>query len=464
MIKKNDVIELNIESITNLGFGVARKDGLVIFISDAVTGDVVLSHIIKVSSSYAVGRVEKYIKKSSLRTESRCCVSGCQSCAYKHLLYEEELKLKKADIESAFSKSGLANIKVNEVIPSPLLHGYRNKAQYPVSMDKDGNYIIGFYAPKSHRVKEAKNCPLAPVVFREILETLSCFFKENNISVYDEKSGTGLIRHIYLRRAEVGGEILLTIVINGNELPHSEELVEILNDKFPDIVGILLNINNKDTNVVLGDKFILLSGRDYIYDTLAGVRLKITAPAFYQVNRRAAEILYAKAKELAKPTKEDILLDLYCGTGSIGLCMANEVKELIGIEISDSAVECATHNAKEMGIENAHFFTGDAAVTEKLLDNAKASLGKDILPSIIILDPPRAGCDERLIRFVAKLNPKRVVYISCNPSTLARDAAIFKELGYESSDVTGVDLFPGTGHVESVVCLTRRLDNELPMA
>ena len=262
----------------------------------------------------------------------------------------------------------------------------------------------------------------------------------------------------------MSAEVLLTIIINGSSLPHEDELVSVMTGLFPDIVGILVNENTADTNVILGEKFRTVFGRDYIYDTLAGVKLKITAPSFYQVNHGAAELLYKKAAELALPTKDDVLLDLYCGAGSIGLSMADSVGELVGIEIIESAVLCARENAKDNGIKNAKFYTGDAKNTERLLDNAERELGRKISPTIVVLDPPRAGCDEGLIRYVASLSPKRVVYISCNPTTLARDCAVFQNLGYTCDKVTAVDLFPMTGHVESVVCLTRTFDNELPMA
>lgn len=455
-MKKNDIIELKINSITNLGFGVGRHEGLVVFVSGAVTDDVILAKIIKVTSSYAVGRVEKFIEKSEVRVDGRCGVSACSSCAYKCISYEYEKKLKLADVKSAFSKAGLQDVKITELIPSPKTVSYRNKAQYPIGRDKNGGYVIGFFAPKSHRVTEARACPLAPPAFSEILDTLAQFFDRHSISVYDEVSGKGLLRHVYLRRGEVSGEILLTLVINGTSLPCENELVDVITEAFPKVVGILINENTEDTNVILGKKFKTIFGRDYIYDTLAGVKLKITAPSFYQVNHGAAELLYKKARELAVPTRNDVLLDLYCGAGSIGLSMADSVEELIGIEIIDSAVLCARENAKDNGILNAKFYTGDAKNTEKLLDNAERELGKKIEPTIVVLDPPRAGCDEALIKYVASLSPKRIVYISCNPTTLARDCALFSELGYACGEVTAVDLFPTTGHVETIVCLCKQ--------
>ncbi len=458
-LKKNDIFNLEIFDITNLGFGVGKHDGEVIFVSGTVPGDVILAKIIKVCASYAVARVEKFEKMSELRTYNRCQNEACKSCAYKSLDYGYEQGLKAEAVRQVFKKSGLDDVKVMPLVASPKEKEYRNKAQYPITKGNDGRYIIGFFAPKSHRVTEAADCPLAPRVFCEILELLRSFFVEKEISVYDEKSGEGLLRHIYLRRGEVSGEVLLTLVVNGDSLPYSDELVARISVKAPDVVGILLNVNKKNTNVILGEKFITLFGRDYIFDTLGGVRLKITAPSFYQVNHSAAELLYAKAKELASPTKDDLVLDLYCGAGSIGLSMADVAGEIIGIEIIESAVECAKFNAENNGIKNASFYAGDASEAARLLAPAEAERGKKIKPDIVILDPPRAGTTPELIKHIASLSPKRVVYISCNPQTLARDMVIFKELGYIGSEVTPFDLFPMTGHIESVVCLTQRGSN-----
>ena len=455
MLKKNDTLTIEIVDLTNLGFGVGRHAGQVVFVSDTVVGDIAEVKIIKVNKSYAVARLEKLITPSKMRIDARCQISGCKSCTYRLISYEDELRLKCDSVRAAFRREGLSDVSVLDTLPSPAECEYRNKAQYPIAKNKDGEYVIGFFAPKSHRVTEARRCPLAPRVFGDILDLLARFFKDYDLSVYDETSGKGLLRHVYLRRGEVSGEILLTLVINGDSIPKESELVHRVCEAFPDVVGILINTNDKDTNVVLGDTYRTLYGRDHIFDTLAGVRLKIAAPAFYQVNRSAAELLYARARELAAPKKSDLLLDLYCGAGSIGLSMAEDCRELIGIEIVESAVKCATENAAANGIKNASFFVGDAADCEKLLLRAEENLGKKISPDVIILDPPRAGCDEKLINYVARLAPKRIVYVSCNPATLARDARLFSSLGYSVGEVSTVDLFPMTGHVESVVCLTR---------
>jgi len=458
-LRKNDIIDAEIIDITNLGFGVCRVEGRVIFVSGSVPGDLCRVRIIKDGGSYLIGKVEEFIKKSERRCEGRCDNPKCQSCAYKSLSYADELAIKEESVRQIFKKAGLPEVKVMPIVGSPTERGYRNKAQYPVSRDKNGNYIIGFYAPKSHRVTEAADCPLAPELFPEILEALRGFFARHDLSVYDEVTGEGLIRHIYLRRGEVSGEVLLTLVINGGSLPHGEELVSEIKEKFPEVVGILLNINRENTNIILGDAWRTLYGRDYIFDTLGGVTLKLTAPSFYQVNRQAADLLYAKAKELAKPTREDVLLDLYCGAGSIGLSMADECGEVIGIEIVESAVECATYNAEINHIQNASFYAGDASEAKRILEPAEKKRGERISPDIVVFDPPRGGTTAELIEHIAGLAPRKVVYISCNPATLARDMVLFKNHGYVGEKVTPFDLFPLTGHVESVVCLERRLDN-----
>ena len=456
--KKNQTVTVEINDITDLGFGVGRVDGIVVFVSDTVPGDVCEVKLIKVNSTYLVGRAEKYITRSDKRVCTRCSERACKSCAYKNISYEYEANLKEEGVRRLFSTSALEGIVTAPVTVSPAETRYRNKAQYPIAL-VDGKHRVGFFAPKSHRVTPIADCPLTPEIFSDVTDELLAFFDERGISVYDEETGKGLLRHIYLRRGEVSGELLVTVVVNGREIPAEREMAKRICEKFPSVVGILVNVNCENTNVVLGDEYRTLAGRDYIYDTLSGVRLKITAPSFYQVNHGSAELLYAKAKELARPEKTDTLLDLFCGAGSIGLSMADSVGELIGIEIVDSAVECARENARASGIENAHFFTGDATETERLLANAERELGRKITPDVIVLDPPRAGCDERLIRFVSTLDAKRIVYISCNPKTLARDVVLFRELGYDTDTVYPFDLFPMTGHVESVVCLTRH--NEL---
>ena len=456
-LKKNQVITLKIEDITNLGFGVGRYGGEVVFVSDTVPLDEVECTVIKPYKSYSIAKPKRYISYSPDRSDDRCGIGGCRACSYKHLSYERELLIKKNMVSAAFCKVGLAGTTVLDVIPSPSSTAYRNKAQYPIAKNAKGEYVIGFFAPKSHRVADAVDCPLTPPRFAEILRALKDFFAYHSLSVYDEESGVGLLRHIYLRRGEVSGEILLTLVINGKTVPAEGELCEKITRQFPEVCGILINENTEKTNVILGEKFRTLFGRDYIIDTLAGVKLKVTAASFYQVNHAAAEILYKKARELCELSGDELLLDLYCGAGSIGLSMLDGARELCGIEIVESAVECATYNAALNGFDNAKFYSGDASCAERILERAEEIRGEKIKPDIVILDPPRGGSTKELLSFVAGLAPKKIVYISCNPETLARDCVTLIECGYGMSAVTPVDLFPMTGHVESVVCLTRQI-------
>ena len=456
MLKKNSIIELEINDITNLGFGVGKHEALVVFVAACVPGDFIKCKIIKLTASYAVGKLEALIRPSDKRCEERCHSSLCHACPYKNLSYEYELSRKTASVEATFKKTGLSEIKVMPTDPSPMPTHYRNKVQLPVSKDTKGNYVIGFYAPKTHRVVPAIECPLIKRGFSDILYTLKSIFEQTQISVYSEETKKGLLRHIYLRANDDFSEVLLTLVLNGNRLTGEEIFKKTLAEKHPEIRGFLINSNTKDTNVILGDEYKLIYGKNYITDTLAGIKLEISAPSFYQVNHSSCELIYKIARKLANLRKSDTLLDLYCGIGSIGLSMANDCFELIGIEIVPDAVMRAERNANLNNIKNAHFYTSDAKDTEKILEKAEMALGKKINPDVIILDPPRAGVDKILIEFTSSLSPRKIIYVSCNPSTLARDLVYFKELGYTTDTVYPVDMFPLTGHVESLVCLTRQ--------
>ena len=451
--RKNEIYTVLVEDLTDLGFGVAHIDGAAVFIADAVMGDLVRVKLIKVNSSYLVARVEEFLEYSPERYGR--CPERCSACAYRNISYSRECELKEEGVRRLFASDMQGSIKTATITPSPREIRYRNKAQYPV-IKKDGKFAVGFFAPKSHRVIPIEDCPLTPGVFSEICSELADTFTRLGLSAYDEEMGTGLIRHIYLRQGEVTGEILLTLVVTSFDFPEAESIAREISSRHPEIVGVLLNKNSDNTNVVLGDEWCTLVGRDHIFDILSGVRLKIAAPAFYQVNHGAAELLYTKARELAELRPTDTLLDIYCGAGSIGLSMADKVAELVGIEIVPSAVECAKENAKASGISNARFYVGDAKGTEHLLSFAERDLGHKLLPDVIILDPPRAGCAEELISLSATLNPRKIVYISCNPKTLARDLLVFKQFGYVADTVYPFDLFPMTGHVESLVCLQRQ--------
>ena len=455
-VKKNETYELTITDLNNLGYGVGRIGDLVVFVSGAVDGDRVTVKIIKIAKNYAVGRLEKILSPSPHRLSSPdpCPARGCGGCAYRAITYAHELELKRGSVLAAFRRAGLPNARVAPVLATGKTAGYRNKAQYPVTGTSD-EPVIGFFAPKSHRVTDARKCPLQPPLFGEILDEIAREIKQYKIAPYDEKTHTGLLRHIYLRASKDEKEVLLTFVLNGDAMPHADEVVRDLTDRFPALVGIGINVNREKTNVICGDEFKTLWGKDGITDALAGVELSFSAASFYQVNRDAAELLYGKAKEIAEFSGDETLLDLFCGVGSIGLSMADAVREVVGIEIVPDAVRCANENAKRNGIKNAAFFAGDATDTEKLLAGAEKALGKELRPDAVILDPPRKGCDEKLLSFLTNRGIPKIVYISCNPETLARDVAFLTKKGYGFSAVTPVDLFPRTGHVECVVRLTK---------
>ncbi len=460
-MKKNELITLQIEEINNLGCGVAHlknpdgSAGQVVFVRDAVTGDLLDARIIKVNKSYLVARIERLITPSPLRCTPDCKAKGCGGCVYRHIGYEHECKLKHDYVVNAFRKAGLADVKVEPVRHTNELTGYRNKAQYPVQNGRNG-MEVGFFASGTHRIVPAEDCRLQPPIFAEITAFLCNFADKNGIRAYEEETRKGLLRHIYLRIGAKTGEIMVCLVLNGDRLPSEEKLVTELSARFPKVTSLMINVNREATNVVLGKDYRLLFGRDWIEDQLCGLSFRISAGAFYQVNHDACELLYGIAKEKAALTGNETLLDLYCGIGTIGLSMSDQAKRVIGIEIVDEAVKCAAENAKRNSIALAAFYCGDASDAKKLLAAAEEAEGVlDPKHTTVILDPPRKGSTPDLIGYLSDRGFDRVVYISCNPDTLARDCALFRSLGYTVGTVTPVDLFPRTGHVETVVLLSR---------
>jgi len=453
MLAKNSIFKTKVTDINNLGYGVARIDGRVVFINGAVTGDEVEAKIIKVNKDYYVAKLLNVISKSDIRRDSDCPVFlRCGGCTYKHIKYEFENKIKENTVASAFKKAGL-NVPVFPITTPSDTSRYRNKAQYPFSLQK-GRIVCGFFSNKTHSVTDHEDCLIQPEIFSKIKADTVRFMEEHGVSVYDEVTKKGLLRHLYLRRAAKSGEIMYCLVINGDTLKEKDALISFLTSKYPKIKSIVLNINKNDTNVIVSDKTVLLWGSEHIKDVFCGLSINISPLSFYQVNTETAELMCKKAALLADLKKDDTLLDVYCGIGTISLSMAKSVKRILGIEIVDDAVKNARENAKNNGIENADFFVGDAKNIKEILKN------ENIASPVVILDPPRKGCDPSLINYVCDANPDRVIYISCNPDTLARDTALFCEKGYTVKDgVYPFDMFPFSGHVESVVCLTRRLDN-----
>ena len=448
---KEQIIELDITDLNNLGNGVGRCDGQVVFVRGAVSGDRVRAKVIKVNKSFAVARLEEIITPSPDRIDGFCSSPlSCGGCVYRHISYERELELKRGYISAEFAKAGLPEVNILPVLSTGDVRGYRNKAQYPVAKGKDGIFA-GFYASKTHKVIPAEECAIQSPEFAPILRFVCEFADRHGWSVYDEESRRGLLRHIYLRVGKKTGEIMLCLVLNGSALPDEEAFAREVTARFPEIVSLMINENTEDTNVVLGRKYRTLCGKGGIEDELCGLKFFISPDSFYQVNRDGAELLYSKARELADLRGGEILMDLYCGTGTIGLSMAKGAKRLVGIEIVQSAVECAKDNAERNGITNARFVCADAGNKEVILEAAGGTR-----PDVVIIDPPRKGSTRELVDCLADLGVPRIVYVSCGADTLARDCKWFSERGYEIGDVQPVDMFPRTGHVESVVCLERR--------
>ncbi len=456
-MNKGQIITLSITDLNNLGCGVGRleDDGRVVFVKGAVTGDVVRAEIIKVNKSYGVARLTEVVTPSPHRAEERFCDAplACGGCTYRQITYDHELILKGEYVASAFRKAGLSDVKILPTLSTGRTEGYRNKGQYPLAKTKNG-VRAGFYASGTHSIIPSVACRIQSPKFAPIVEWICHYADAEKLSVYREETGEGLLRHIYLRVGEATGEIMVCLVINGEKLPKADSFAKALTEAFPEVVSVLLNVNRENTNVVLGKKFITLLGKDYIEDVLCGLTFRISPDSFYQVNREGAELLYGKAAELASLTGKELLMDLYCGTGTIGLSMAKRAERLIGVEIVENAVSCARENAARGGVTNAEFCAGDASSAELIL-----SLTGGRCPDVVVIDPPRKGSTKELVDCLATLGVPRVVYVSCNPDTLARDCVWFREAGYDIGEVQPVDLFPRTGHVESVVCLKRRLDN-----
>ncbi len=450
MLKKNDKIRLEIVDCAATGSGIGRHDGMAVFVNATAPGDVIDAHIIKAKPNYAVAKIENIIEASPMRKQPECPVFlRCGGCVFDHITYEAQAKIKANQVAENLKRIGGLDIVPEPIIAAESTCRYRNKAQYPLEM-KDGKLNIGFFSQHSHRVIDCRDCLLAPEEFADILGIFDEYIKKNNVKIYDETAHKGLLRHIYLRKAEMTGEIMVCPVINGNRLPDEEGLVQTLTQKIEGIKSICVNTNTEKTNVILGKKTRTLWGEDCITDILCGLKFRISPLSFYQVNRTQAQKLYEKAAEYAALTGNETVLDLYCGAGTIGLSMAKKAKKIIGVEIVPEAIEDAKINARLNSIDNAEFLCGDASVAAKELQS------RGIKPDVLILDPPRKGCAPELVETAVKMAPDRIVYVSCDSATLARDCALFAKLGYTAVNATPVDMFPRTAHIECVVQLSQR--------
>jgi len=448
-LAKNEKIPLNITAVTMEGSGVGHYEGMAVFVPNTTAGDEITAHIVKVKSNYAFARLDELLAASPDRIEPDCPVFlQCGGCAFRHITYEAELKIKQNHVKDTLKRIGHIDIEPEPIIGASSPEHYRNKAQYPV--EKNGDALkIGFYAAHSHRVVDCRSCLLQPVEFDGILEVFDKWILRYGIPLYNAENRTGLLRHIYIRRAEQTGEIMVCAVINGRDFMFERELISALIEKEPNIKSIVINKNKADTNVILGEKCKSIWGQDYITDELCGLKFQISPLSFYQVNPEGAKLLYEKAAEYAALTGKETVLDLYCGAGSIGLTMAAKAKEIVGVEIVPRAVEDAKINAQINHIKNARFICGDASEAAQILEQEGTK------PDVVVLDPPRKGCAAELLQTIAKMEPGKIVYVSCDPATLARDCAVLGDLGYKVQKVAPVDMFPRTGHSEVVVSLRR---------
>lgn len=446
-LAKNQEHIVAIEGYGEGGMGVARIDGRVVFVHGALRGETCRVLILKTLKSVAFAKVLEVIEPSGARVESDCpYFPRCGGCTYRHMSYEEELRLKKQRVQDNLARIGGSAVVVEEILGAADTLRYRNKAQYPVS--KDGR--VGFYRARTHEVIECEQCLLVKSEAEAAAEALREYMRRCRVAGYDEKTGRGLVRHLYVR-SNAAGESLVCVLVNGDKLPQEETLVALLRGACPKCRGIVLGTNTKKGNVILGDRYRTLWGEDRLEDTLCGKRFLLSVPSFYQVNRAQAERLYAKAIEFADLTGQETVLDLYCGAGTITLALSDHAKKVLGAEIVPEAIDDARENAVRNEVKNVEFFCGDAS------DVAKKLAQEHLRPDVITVDPPRKGLAPDVVESIAEMQPERVVYVSCDSATMARDVKRFAELGYTATRAAAVDMFPRADHIETV-CLLSKLN------
>ncbi len=452
--QKNDLVTLKITDMGNDGEGIGKVDGYTLFVKDAVIGDTIQAKITKAKKNYGYARLMEVLEPSPHRAEPLCAFARqCGGCQLQAMTYEEQLRFKADKVKNHLERIG--GLEYAEELMEPIIRmenpfRYRNKAQFPVGSDKEGNIVTGFYAGRTHSIINNRNCLLGVELNEEILNRVINYMKENRVQPYDEKTGKGLVRHILIRYGFASKQVMVCLIINGKRLPASDRLVESLR-QLPGMTSITYNINRQQTNVILGDEVKLLWGQTYITDSIGDIQYQISPLSFYQVNPVQTRNMYEKAMEYAQLTGEETVWDLYCGIGTISLFLAQKAKQVYGVEIVPQAIDDAKRNAKLNGIENAEFYVGKA---EEVLPEKYKSEG--IYADVIVVDPPRKGCDEVLLDTLVKMAPKRVVYVSCDSATLARDVKYLGENGYQVEKICPVDNFPETLHVETVCLLSNR--------
>ncbi len=447
MLEKNKQYEAVVTDYTAEGQGVARVEGCAVFLPNAIAGEKYLIRIEKAAKTWAAGKIVEILEKSPHRVNRECPVAKlCGGCDFWHMDYAEEQRLKAARVTATLNRMGGEQLEEVPILAAPTCYGYRNKAQYPVS-SKKGRAYAGFFKAGTHQVVENDRCLILPEESDAVRKTVIDYVNQYRITVYDEQTQKGLLRHIYVRRGAVSGQVLVCLAVNGRKLPHTGARIARL-QKIPSFTTLVLSVNTKPGNRVLGEEMLTLYGPGYIEDTLCGLTFRLSPHSFYQVNHQQAQRLYEAAIAAAEITKNDLVLDLYCGVGTITLAMAKAAGRVIGVEVVEQAVEDARENARRNGIENAEFFCGDAGQAALSLEM------QGVKPDVAVVDPPRKGLNADTIEALARMSPRRIVYVSCDPATLARDVALLKERGYRVQNAQAADLFPRCSHVESIVCLT----------
>ena len=450
--RKNDIVTLKIEDCGIDGEGIGKADGFTVFVKDAVIGDTVRAKIMKAKKNYGYGRLEEIITPSPDRVEPKCQFARqCGGCQLQALSYEKQLEFKTSKVRGHLERiGGFTDIPMEKILGMDQPFHYRNKAQFPVGKSKDGRIITGFYAGRTHSIIENRDCALGVTRNKEVLDRVIAHMEKFHIQPYDENTGKGLVRHVLIRYGFFTDEMMVCLIINGEKLPGEEALVKSL-CQIPETVSVMVNVNKKRNNVILGEKVRLLWGQPYITDKIGEISYQISPLSFFQVNPYQTGRLYGKALEYAQLSGNETVWDLYCGIGTISLFLAQKAKMVRGVEIIPAAIENAKENARLNGFANTEFFVGKA---EEVLPEQFARTGERA--DVIVVDPPRKGCDETLLSTIIKMQPDRVVYVSCDSATLARDLKYLCERGYELKKVCPVDMFPNTVSVETVVLLSHK--------
>ena len=454
MLNKNEEYIVDIIDNGIQGEGIAKINNITIFVPNTLKGEKVKIKLLKVNSSYCFAKVLGILEKSPNRAEEDCNdYAKCGGCNFRHINYQISLEMKKNNVQNTLKKSLGFEVPIDEILGMDNPKFYRNKLQYPIGINKDGKTIMGVFAERSHRIIPIEKCFIQNEECQKVANDILKFLKEHNISGYNEEKQTGIVRHLVIRIGVKTDEIMVTLVVNNDNVPYENELVKFIIDNNPKVKTIVKNLNNKNTNVILGNKNTILYGDGYIRDILINKKFKISPMSFYQVNPIQTEKLYSKAIEYAELSGNETIFDLYCGIGTIGICASDKVKKLYGIETIPEAIEDAKENAKINNVENAEFFVGD--VENELPKFIKE---RKILADVVFVDPPRKGCEQTAIETLLEIEPRKIVYVSCNPATLARDLKIFNKK-YEIKKVAICDMFPGTAHIETICCMVLKGDN-----